>query len=65
MCKVSCVYMLVLWGQLAESCDVGVAKQAAATLLNMVASEKEEMGQRGAVESLLGTSRLHHYYVVL
>lgn len=41
--------------QLSLSCDVGVAKEATAALLNMATSEEEkrEMGQRGAVDTLL------------
>lgn len=44
--------------QLSLSCDVGVATQATAALLNMATSqeEKKEMGKRGAVDTLLGLS---------
>jgi hypothetical protein len=39
--------------QLAHSCDVAVAQQAVAALLNMTSSEGREMGERGVLGSLL------------
>lgn len=47
-------YILCSCGQLAHSCDVATARQAAAALLNMASSQEKEMGERGALESLLG-----------